>query len=230
MTDAITTQPSLFSEDDSEALVLSTERAAGLFTGERLRAHSPQKYQTICELLANPELSVRQVAEMTKTSRNLVAAIRFERQPEVEPHRKTLARQFRHITQLANERAIEVLSDPATEHSLPQLMIAAGTAFDKSQLVEGHRAASGFEGASSEDQDVLAYLEELRLAATRSGAETAGQKGEPAALPPAGAEGASGAPGRLADVGGERAEPASADLLQAAPGSVASDMESVVNE
>jgi predicted HTH domain antitoxin len=131
------TQLQLLDDSKEELVLQESEVARGVFSGERLCASDPERYKVIVTLLAEGRLSLRQIAKLTSTSRNLLAVIKRERQADIEPLRRKLAGDFYLIAELANERLIETLTDPAAQHSLAQLSIAAGTAFDKAQLASG---------------------------------------------------------------------------------------------
>ena len=175
-------QLDLMSDGQLELVREQGERARGIFTGARLRAQDPDRFKVVLELLADDRLSVRAIAKLTRTSRNLVAVIKRDEQAAIEPLKKKLAGDYFHISQLCNERMIEMLNDPEASFTLQQLAIAGGTAFDKAQLASGG-PTSRHERTGSEPthQDLLGYLADLQREADQGATDiTAEVDPEPA--------------------------------------------------
>lgn len=152
-------QLALFSVETSQKLIEESERSVGVFSGKSLRKYDPDKYHMILELLANDTISIRQIAILTKASRNLVSAIKQTQQTEIEPLRKKIGMKFMHLSEACAERALEMVNDPNASIRLSELAIAGGTAFDKAQLAHG--GPTGITGTASTELSPEELAEQL---------------------------------------------------------------------
>lgn len=121
---------------DDDAVLLASETARHIHTGEQLRKTNPEKYQEVCSMLAEG-CSYRQVARMCRCSRNLVAAV--AQSGTVEPHKQRIASKLRLVTEICTERILERVTDDnaVKDISLRDLSITLGVAADKSQVLSG---------------------------------------------------------------------------------------------
>jgi hypothetical protein len=121
-------------EDD--ATVEASEKARGVFNGSLLQKSNPEKYKQIVDMLAHG-VSYRDIAKLTRTSRNLIRVIAAS--GEIDPHRQRVAGKLRVVAELSAERMVEILEDDEKmqDVSLRDLSIALGVAADKSQVLSG---------------------------------------------------------------------------------------------
>jgi len=190
MGDTTSRQLVLFAEGEQEQVLQESERARGVFSGKALQQYNELKYAEILRLLADDRLSVRSIALLTGSSRNLISAIKRECQDAIEPYRKELAKGFYHITQLCAERIEEILTDPESTPRLSELGILMGVAFDKGQLASGGATSiSGEVGEGPTHGDLADELLRLKAEYDKRAAEdpgctrSAGGKSEPAQIP-----------------------------------------------
>jgi hypothetical protein len=138
--------PALIPADNQLALieddvtVEASEKARGVFNGTLLQKSNPEKYKQIVDMLAHGS-SYRDIAKLTKTSRNLIRVIAAS--GEIEPHRQRVAGKLRVVAELSAERMVEILEDDdkMQDVSLRDLSIALGVAADKSQVLSGGATA-----------------------------------------------------------------------------------------
>ncbi len=118
-------------------MLSKAEAQQGICTGDRLKHYDAPRYELVCQLLAEGSLSQRQVSRIAGVSRNLVAGIVKTQVSDIEPLKQRIAGQARNLAQLCIERATELVLDDDAKVGLRDLMIAAGVAADKSQLLAG---------------------------------------------------------------------------------------------
>lgn len=124
-------QLSFFSEDEAYELI---ESATGghQFTGERLFARYPQKYQLCVRMIAEG-LATRQIARALQVSANTVVAVREREKLPVEALKQSLLTDVRNAAKLCVERVIEL----APEMTGRDAAIASGIMIEKMQLLSG---------------------------------------------------------------------------------------------
>jgi len=127
----------LLDEEVLDTLPSKIETKAGSCSGSKLKHYDPERYALICNLLGAGDLSQRQISRIAGVSRNLVSGIVMSQTSDIEPLKQRIAGQSRNLAQLCIERATEMVLDDEAKVSLRDLMIAAGVAVDKSQLLAG---------------------------------------------------------------------------------------------
>lgn len=130
-------QQTLPGVDIDEHALVEAEHTRGIFSGVNLRQYDPEKYNLIIEMLASDDYSISQIARATKSSRNLISAIRLHQVEEIEHLRAKIARGAAHVAELCQERQIEILTDPSSKPRLGELAVAQGVAIDKMQVLTG---------------------------------------------------------------------------------------------
>ena len=128
-------QLSLLPDTMSDEVLQQSELSRGICSGVQLKGSDPDRYMTVCALLADGSMSQRQISRLTGTSRNLVSAINRQA-VEIEPLKQQMAARARNLGQLCLERAEEIVQSGA-KVTLRDLAILAGVAIDKSQLLSG---------------------------------------------------------------------------------------------
>jgi len=196
-----TSQMDLIPTDQlSDAQEVVSLEAYGQFTGERLFSQKPAKYRLVMSLLAEGTLSMRQIADAVKVSRNTVSAIARREAVAIEPLKKELSARYRHIARLCAERIEELLLS-GSSLGLRDMGIMAGIAVEKSELLAGgatHRVAVDAPSPTAEDWH--AELDRWRRAREIDGEVEIGLGGEtPRQI---GGELAAGAGGLAAGCGG----------------------------
>ena len=183
-----------------------SELSRGICSGVQLRGSDPDRYMSVCALLADGSMSQRQISRLTGTSRNLVSAINRQA-AEIEPLKQRIASRARNLAVLCLERAEEMIHG-GDKVTLRDLAILAGVAVDKSQLLSGEATAriETIEAASSADEFArqfsrLQQADVVELPAMGSGTEEPAPKG--AGLLAGGAAAADGADQAAGGDGGE---------------------------
>lgn len=152
----------------AEAALCETEKARGLFSGVNLQKYDPEKYQLILEMLSSGKFSMRMIGRATKTSTNLVSAIRKSQEVEIESLRAKLSRGAAHVAELCQERQVEILTDPDSKIRLGELAVAQGVAIDKMQVLSGG-ATSRLEVVVGAGPDHDDFVKEMGLSAGNGG-------------------------------------------------------------
>jgi regulatory LuxR family protein len=124
-------QLSFFSEDEAWELI-EGPLGGHQFTGERLFARYPQKYQLCVRMIAEG-LATRQIARALQISANTVIAVREREKIPVEALKQSLLTDVRNAAKLCVERVIEL----APEMTGRDAAIASGIMIEKMQLLSG---------------------------------------------------------------------------------------------
>lgn len=152
------TQLALF-DIPPEALACSESAEVAEFTGELLRKSDPGRFGVIIDLLADGRLSQRQIADLTKTSRNTISAIAKRVQVhDIEPVKKRLAIKARNVSELAFDELERRLVECPEEIGARDLVIVGGTAADKSQVLSGHATQIHAWQPAQADADIYEQL------------------------------------------------------------------------
>lgn len=144
---------------DDDAVHGASESARGIFSGRDLERHEPERYRRVVELIMDGGLSQRQVAAVTRTSRNTVAAVckHLISTGAIEPAKRSLAAAGYTIAALSTDRMAEILTDPIERKRVRfrDLVIGAAVMIDKAQLLAGEATSrmEVVEGPRHEDMD-----------------------------------------------------------------------------
>lgn len=190
-----------------ETVLRESEFSQGICSGVQLKGSDPDRYMTVCALLADGSLSQREISRLTGTSRNLVAGINRQA-VEIEPLKQRLAGRARNLAQLCLERAEEIVQDGKSKVTLRDLAILAGVAIDKSQLLAGD-ATQRIETveASSGADDFADQVERLQSADVQElSMDSAGEEPAVKGAAPAGGSDEGGAPGDAGRNGDDQGE------------------------
>jgi hypothetical protein len=171
--------------DVEESALVETEKARGIFSGVNLKHYDPDKFRLILEMLASEEYSVSQIARATKSSRNLISAIRLREVEEIDHLRAKLARGAAHVAELCQERQIEILTDPSSKPRLGELAVAQGVAIDKMQVLSGG-ATSRLEVVTGPGPGHDDFVKEMGLVGGSEPQKALGASGQKPPLPPPG--------------------------------------------
>lgn len=160
-------QLDLLPDDQFEAVMVESERARGIFSGEGLRAADPARYALLRELVLDGALSQVQIARACKCSRNTVRAVmrREVTGRAVDQLKSRLAAQALTVAAMTSDAMIERLSDPEAVKSIPfqQLAVAHGISVDKLQVLTGAPTSIVGDAAVQPGAgDPDAFVEELR--------------------------------------------------------------------
>lgn len=208
-------QLELLDEDAHEREMIESERARGIFSGERLQAHDPERYALIRELVLDGAMSHAQIARAARCSRNTVRAVaRREVGGRAIDHLKSrLAGVNLLVAGMTADALVERLSDPAERRKIPfqQLAVAHGISVDKLQVLTG--GPTSIVGQSdaqpgADPEEFVRGMREMHLGegegAPKGVLGVGGGAEEGGAPAPAGPDG----PGRSGDGGGDGDGPA----------------------
>ena len=161
-------------------------------TAARLMSRRPADYERAVTMLAEG-VPVFTIARFLHVSPNTIYAIRRREGGEVERMKQGAADKFADIADAAAEAAAERLADPDARAKIPfqHLMIGAGVAIDKAQLLSGGATArieiSRDDGSDFERMIAEAEAVEIGLAPYAAGQMAMDQAGQlPAIQAPAG--------------------------------------------
>lgn len=124
----------------ARAMIPVSADSVGVHTGELMRKCDPQRYDLVESLLCDGRVSQKQIAVLTHTSRNTVAAIykKLQQDPErVELLKRQLSIQARTVAGVAAEVALERLINNPDDISTKDLSVMFGIFSDKSQVLSG---------------------------------------------------------------------------------------------
>ena len=180
--------------DDACAVLQVHEDTTGHYTGERIKARNPQLYTVVCELLARG-MTLLEVSDVTKLSRNTIRAIARAEAPGIDQRKQRLARSLLDLAEVGTASALQRI-EGGEAISVKDLMIAVGIATDKGMLTAGEATTRVEHTQDVPDRDELLMMlsqqaKPADVIDTGTGARAAGTKGEAAA----GSDPAAGAPG-----------------------------------
>jgi hypothetical protein len=123
-------QLSFFEEDAYE--LLESANGGYEFTGERLFAREPRKYQLCVKMIAEG-LATRQIARALQVSPNTVEAVRKRERIPIEAEKESILQTVRVVTRLCAERVMELAPTMLARDA----SIAFGIFAEKMQLLSG---------------------------------------------------------------------------------------------
>jgi len=107
--------------------------AAQGFTAERVLRTRPKTYRAIVQLLADPHVSVNQIAKLHRVSTHTVRAIRYREAQTIAERKKTLAAMLANVAELGANRMEETIG----KASFRDTAIGTGIAVDKMLALTG---------------------------------------------------------------------------------------------
>ncbi|MHC4616781.1 MAG: hypothetical protein ACYTEQ_03410 [Planctomycetota bacterium] len=160
-----------------DALFADQEKR-GEFTGERLAARDPERYQAVMSLLAEG-VGVKTIGRILSISPNTVLAVRDREPSAIDTLKNKIANDARSVSHLCVESIRDILTDEsrAKKVSAKDHAIIFGILTEKSELLRG--AATGRVELTSADpgqNELVEYLEGLRRESMDSSGETPEQK------------------------------------------------------
>jgi len=178
-------QLQLIPSNQMDVALFSATEARGEYTAEILFDRHRDKYLAAISFLSEG-IGILRIASLLHISPSSVIAIREREGGSIEIEKGRLSRLARGAARLCVEAIVDLFRDPArvAEISPRDLGILHGILVDKSELLSGGATARVEHSDSVPGHsELLAYLDALRSRRPMgSGAENAGQKGEPAAI------------------------------------------------
>ena len=123
---------------DVDEVRTQSERARGIFSADRLERFDKERFDKCVELLAQPGLSQREIADILDMSRNSVRRVLelAVSRGAIEPHRRIMTGKLAALERMTVERIAEVM-DEEKPKDLKALTIQLGIVFDKRQIACG---------------------------------------------------------------------------------------------
>ncbi len=133
------TLPSILEQIEQIEAIEAAAGLPGQYTGERVRARDPERYQAIVDLLADGGMGINRIGKLTHTHPATIIAIRDASPALIEAGKKRVAKLARSAAQMTVESMIDTLADPDLAAAVPfsQRAIAFGILTDKAQLADG---------------------------------------------------------------------------------------------